>query len=187
MRGRMSLVATTPLRLLRGGVATSSNRGRSRAAATAGRRRPARLLIPHFPKEAHRSVLNDNSWATPPRFVRVLAAFVDLDTDAWDECDEGDQAAAMLARDVEDSEPISPSRAVGKGDLRYASAGGGYNGFCSYDDMRVAINECDGLKGARRDACFATFGCDVDAVTAHYQSVAEVEGMQPHSHSPPPE
>jgi hypothetical protein len=55
------------------------------------------------------------------------------------------------------------------------NAGGGYKGFCDYEEIKAAIHECDGLDGARLEACYAEFGCDVDRVTEHYAKAAGIE------------
>ena len=54
-------------------------------------------------------------------------------------------------------------------------SGGGYKGFCDYEEIKQAIKECDGLDGARLEACYAEFGCDVDRVTEHYARSAGIE------------
>ena len=56
--------------------------------------------------------------------------------------------------------------------------GGGYKGFCDYEEIKAAIKECDGLDGARLEACYAEFGCDVDRVTEHYARAAGIEKKQ---------
>ena len=53
--------------------------------------------------------------------------------------------------------------------------GGGYKGFCDYEEIKNAIKECDGLDGARLEACYAEFGCDVDRVTEHYAKAAGID------------
>ena len=53
--------------------------------------------------------------------------------------------------------------------------GGGYKGFCDYEEIKAGIKECDGLDGARLEACYAEFGCDVDKVTEHYAKAAGIE------------
>ena len=53
--------------------------------------------------------------------------------------------------------------------------GGGYKGFCDYEEIKAAIKECDGLDGARLEACYAEFGCDVDRVTEHYAKASGIE------------
>ena len=55
------------------------------------------------------------------------------------------------------------------------TTGGGYKGFCDYEEIKEAIKECDGLDGARLEACYAQFGCDVDKVTDHYAKAAGIE------------
>ena len=54
-------------------------------------------------------------------------------------------------------------------------SGGGYKGFCDYEEIKEAIKECDGLDGARLEACYAQFGCDVDKVTEHYAKAAGID------------
>lgn len=54
-------------------------------------------------------------------------------------------------------------------------AGGGYKGFCDYEEIKEAIKECDGLDGARLEACYAQFGCDIDEVTDHYAKAAGIK------------
>eukprot|EP00793_Prasinoderma_coloniale_P002059 PRCOL_00002567-RA len=71
-------------------------------------------------------------------------------------------------------------RGPGKGDLKYAAPGGGYDGYCTFDNVREAINECEGLEGLALEACWRSAGCDVKAVTDHYRSVAKVESTGPH-------
>ena len=44
--------------------------------------------------------------------------------------------------------------------------------------IKAAIKECDGLDGARLEACYAEFGCDVDRVTEHYARAAGIEKKQ---------
>ena len=58
---------------------------------------------------------------------------------------------------------------------KFTTGGGGYKGFCDYEEIKAAIKECDGLDGARLEACYAEFGCDVDKVTEHYAKVAGIE------------
>ena len=53
--------------------------------------------------------------------------------------------------------------------------GGGYKGFCDYEEIKNAIKECDGLDGARLEACYAEFGCNVDRVTEHYAKAAGID------------
>ena len=56
-------------------------------------------------------------------------------------------------------------------------SGGGYKGFCDYEEIKQAIKECDGLDGARLEACYAEFGCDVDRVTE--KDYARSAGIEP--------
>ena len=56
-----------------------------------------------------------------------------------------------------------------------SASGGGYKGFCDYEEIKQAIKECDGLDGARLEACYAEFGCDVDRVTEHYAKAAGID------------
>lgn len=58
---------------------------------------------------------------------------------------------------------------------KFTTGGGGADGFCDYDDIKDALKECDGLEGAKLDACYAAYGCDVDAVTDHYAKAAGIE------------
>ena len=58
------------------------------------------------------------------------------------------------------------------------TSGGGYKGFCDYEEIREAIKECDGLDGARLEACYAQFGCDIDEVTDHYAKAAGIDRKQ---------
>merc|ERR1711935_213519 len=79
--------------------------------------------------------------------------------------------------------PRNAVRACGKksGDIhnelkeKFTTGGGGYKGFCDYEEIKAAIKECDGLDGARLEACYAEFGCDVDRVTEHYAKAAGIE------------
>lgn len=58
---------------------------------------------------------------------------------------------------------------------KFTTGGGGADGFCDYDDIKEAIKECEGLEGARLEACYAEYGCNVDAVTEHYSKAAGIE------------
>ena len=58
---------------------------------------------------------------------------------------------------------------------KFTTGGGGYKGFCDYEEIREAIKECDGLDGARLEACYAEFGCNVDRVTEHYAKAAGID------------
>ena len=58
---------------------------------------------------------------------------------------------------------------------KFTTGGGGYKGFCDYEEIKEAIKECDGLDGARLEACYAEFGCDVDRVTEHYAKAAGID------------
>lgn len=58
---------------------------------------------------------------------------------------------------------------------KFTTGGGGADGFCNYDDIKEAIKECEGLEGARLEACYAEYGCNVDAVTEHYSKAAGIE------------
>ena len=58
---------------------------------------------------------------------------------------------------------------------KFTTGGGGYKGFCDYEEIREAIKECDGLDGDRLEACYAQFGCDIDQVTDHYAKAAGIE------------
>lgn len=62
--------------------------------------------------------------------------------------------------------------------LPFTCAGGGYKGFCDYEEIKEAIKECDGLDGSRLEACYAQFGCDVDKVTDHYAKAAGIDKKQ---------
>jgi len=53
--------------------------------------------------------------------------------------------------------------------------GGGYNGYCDIDDIKRLRKECEGLKGAALEACWADAGCDIEEVTRHYATVAGIE------------
>jgi hypothetical protein len=53
--------------------------------------------------------------------------------------------------------------------------GGGYNGYCDIDDIKRLRKECEGLKGAALEACWADAGCDIEEVTRHYAAVAGIE------------
>ena len=65
-------------------------------------------------------------------------------------------------------------------------------GYCTFENVREALSECDSLEGPALEACWAQSGCDLDAVTEHYKHVAEVENVGEHSsqssgvHSPQP-
>jgi hypothetical protein len=58
---------------------------------------------------------------------------------------------------------------------KFTTGGGGADGFCDYDDIKEAIKDCEGLEGARLEACYAEYGCNVDAVTEHYSKAAGIE------------
>jgi hypothetical protein len=58
---------------------------------------------------------------------------------------------------------------------KFTTGGGGYKGFCDYEEIRDAIKECDGLDGDRLEACYAQFGCDIDQVTDHDAKAAGIE------------
>jgi len=58
---------------------------------------------------------------------------------------------------------------------KFTTGGGGADGFCDYDDVKEALKECEGLEGVRRDACFAQYGCNVEAVTDHYTKAAGID------------
>lgn len=51
-------------------------------------------------------------------------------------------------------------------------AGGGFSGVCNIEKVKKSMKECAGLEGAALKACWADSGCDIDAVTEHYLSVA---------------
>jgi len=61
---------------------------------------------------------------------------------------------------------------------KFTTGGGGADGFCDYDDIKEAIKECEGLEGARLEACYAEYGCNVDAVTEHYSKAAGIESKK---------
>ena len=61
---------------------------------------------------------------------------------------------------------------------KFTTGGGGADGFCDYDDIRDAMEQCDGLEGAKLDACYAAYGCNVDAVTDHYAKAAGIEAQK---------
>ena len=58
---------------------------------------------------------------------------------------------------------------------KFTTGGGGYKGFCDYEEIKEAIKECDGLDGDRLEACYAQFGCDIDQVTDHYAKAAGIK------------
>lgn len=57
----------------------------------------------------------------------------------------------------------------------FTTGGGGARGYCDVDEIKNAIKECAGLEGAKLEACYAQYGCDIDIVTDHYAKVAGVE------------
>ena len=61
---------------------------------------------------------------------------------------------------------------------KFTTGGGGADGFCDYDDIGTPWNNCDGLEGAKLDACYAAYGCNVDAVTDHYAKAAGIEAQK---------
>ena len=61
---------------------------------------------------------------------------------------------------------------------KFTTGGGGADGFCDYDDIRDAMEQCDGLEGAKLDACYAAYGCNVDAVTDHYAKAAGIDAQK---------
>mmetsp|Transcript_19763 Transcript_19763/g.32022 ORF Transcript_19763/g.32022 Transcript_19763/m.32022 type:complete len:112 (+) Transcript_19763:48-383(+) len=61
---------------------------------------------------------------------------------------------------------------------KFTTSGGGYKGFCDYEEIKDAIKECDGLDGGRLEACYAQFGCDVDKVTDHYAKAAGISSKK---------
>ena len=61
---------------------------------------------------------------------------------------------------------------------KFTTGGGGADGFCDYDDIRDAMEQCDGLEGAKLDACYAAYGCNLDAVTDHYAKAAGIEAQK---------
>ena len=58
---------------------------------------------------------------------------------------------------------------------KFTTGGGGADGFCDFDDIKEALKECEGLEGARLEACYAEYGCNVDAVTDHYAKAAGIK------------
>jgi len=82
------------------------------------------------------------------------------------------RARAANGADGEKSRATKASEALAE---KFTTGGGGADGFCDYDDIKDALKECDGLEGAKLDACYAAYGCDVDAVTDHYAKAAGIE------------
>jgi hypothetical protein len=58
---------------------------------------------------------------------------------------------------------------------KFTVGGGGDDGFCDYNDVKEAIKECEGLEGAKLEACYASYGCNVESVTDHYAKAAGIE------------
>ena len=80
--------------------------------------------------------------------------------------------AASGADDAKTSRATKASEALVE---KFTTGGGGADGFCDYDDIKDALEACDGLAGAKLEACYAAYGCDVDAVTDHYAKAAGIE------------
>lgn len=80
----------------------------------------------------------------------------------------GTASSAIVRKTVPRLTTSSPPR-------RSHQSGGGYKGFCDYEEIKEAIKECDGLDGARLEACYAQFGCDIDEVTDHYAKAAGIK------------
>ena len=57
---------------------------------------------------------------------------------------------------------------------KFTVGGGGDDGFCDYNDVKEAIKECEGLEGAKLEACYASYGCNVESVTDHYAKAAGI-------------
>eukprot|EP00232_Nephroselmis_pyriformis_P020920 CAMPEP_0182867926 /NCGR_PEP_ID=MMETSP0034_2-20130328/9013_1 /TAXON_ID=156128 /ORGANISM="Nephroselmis pyriformis, Strain CCMP717" /LENGTH=121 /DNA_ID=CAMNT_0025000313 /DNA_START=67 /DNA_END=432 /DNA_ORIENTATION=- len=48
-------------------------------------------------------------------------------------------------------------------------------GDCDLKEAKFAKEACKGLEGKNLEDCYATFGCDVEAVTDHYTAVAGIK------------
>jgi hypothetical protein len=71
-----------------------------------------------------------------------------------------------------DERPTKASDALAE---KFTTGGGGADGFCDYDDIKDAIKECEGLSGAKLEACYAQYGCNLDTVTEHYAKAAGID------------
>ena len=62
---------------------------------------------------------------------------------------------------------------------KFTTGGGGADGFCDYDDIGTPWNNRRlRLERAKLDACYAAYGCNVDAVTDHYAKAAGIEAQK---------
>lgn len=75
----------------------------------------------------------------------------------------------------DDGRPTKAAEALAE---KFTTGGGGADGFCDYDDIKEAIKECEGLEGARLEACYAEYGCNVGAITDHYAKAAGIEDQE---------
>merc|ERR1712057_6861 len=57
----------------------------------------------------------------------------------------------------------------------FTVGGGGARGYCDSEEIKDAMNECEGLDGKKLEACYAQYGCDINVVTDHYARVARLE------------
>jgi len=72
----------------------------------------------------------------------------------------------------------SPPKGNPKTPEKFTTGGGGFKGFCDYEEIKDAIKECEGLEGERLEACYASFGCDVNQVTDHYAKAAGIKAAK---------
>ena len=79
---------------------------------------------------------------------------------------------ALTTRASKDDRPTKASEELAE---KFTTGGGGADGFCDYDDIKDAIKECEGLEGAKLEACYAQYGCNLESVTEHYAKAAGID------------
>ena len=80
--------------------------------------------------------------------------------------------ARVVARASDGKRPTKAPEELAE---RFTTGGGGADGFCDFDDIKEALKQCEGLEGARLEACYAEYGCTVEAVTNHYAKAAGIK------------